>query len=127
MIYFISLFSSVCMAVTPIYDFESEAQQKNFVKLTQELRCVVCQGQSLAESNAPLAQDIKNIIYNMILHKNSQEEIKTYIVERYGDSVLYKPPLNKQTLILWLFPFFMLVIVLIGLPVWVLKRQKSKV
>jgi len=66
---------------------------------------VVCQSQSIADSNAPLANDLREKIYRMMLEKKSDAEIKQYLVKRYGEFILLKPAFNKLTLILWIFPF----------------------
>lgn len=87
-----------------------------FQLLTQEIRCVVCQNQSIADSNAPLAKDLREKIYRMILEKKSDDEIKNYLVKRYGEFILFKPRLNASTLILWLFPLLgsFMAILLVG-------------
>ena len=79
-------------------------------KLSEELRCLVCQNQSLAESNAPLAKDLKLQIGLMMDRGMSDQEITDYLVNRYGDFILYKPPLNEKTALLWIMPFTMLII-----------------
>lgn len=78
---------------------------ERFTNLTQEVRCIVCQNQNLAESTAPLANDLRDKIYKMILEKKSDEEIKDYLVKRYGEFILLRPRFNKLTYFLWLFPF----------------------
>jgi len=76
--------------------------------LGEELRCLVCQNQTLADSSAPLAQDLRNEIRQMIAQGRSDDEIREYLVQRYGDFVLYKPPWKATTLALWLGPFLLL-------------------
>ena len=76
--------------------------------LGDELRCLVCQNQTLADSSAPLAQDLRNEIRQMIAQGRSDDEIREYLVQRYGDFVLYKPPWKATTLALWLGPFLLL-------------------
>ncbi len=78
--------------------------------LGEELRCLVCQNQTLADSNAPLAQDLRNEIRGQIAKGKSDEEIRTYLVDRYGDFVLYRPPWKATTALLWLGPFLLLVV-----------------
>ncbi len=90
------------------YPFRSVAKQQQFVKLTQQLRCLVCQNENLAASTAPLAADLREKVYRMVLVGKSNAEIKTYFVKRYGNFVLFKPPVNKQTYLLWLLPFLLL-------------------
>ncbi|MBI3758942.1 MAG: cytochrome c-type biogenesis protein CcmH, partial [Deltaproteobacteria bacterium] len=74
------------------------------VALQQELRCLVCQGQSLDESNAPLAADLRRLIRSHIAAGESNEDIKRYLVARYGDFILMKPPLQRDTIALWFAP-----------------------
>jgi cytochrome c-type biogenesis protein CcmH len=114
----------VCLAVQPLYSFHSIEQQQRFTTLIGELRCVVCQSQSLAESNAPLAHDIKQQIYLMVQDDKSEKMIKQYMVDRYGDAILYNPPMQLNTTILWGLPFVLIFTVLIALPVWVGKQKK---
>jgi len=76
--------------------------------LGDELRCLVCQNQTLADSSAPLAQDLRNEIRQMISQGRSDDEIRDYLVQRYGDFVLYRPPWKATTLALWLGPFLLL-------------------
>ena len=90
--------------------FESEQQEARFKDLTLELRCVVCQNQNLADSDAPLAQQLRGEIYDMLQDGKSNEEITGFMVSRYGDFVLYKPPMQANTLALWAFPVVMLLI-----------------
>jgi len=88
--------------------FENAAQEARFQKLTEELRCLVCQNQNLADSDAPLAHDLREEIHEMMLAGRSDEEIKTFLVERYGDFVLYKPPVKGNTMVLWAAPLLLL-------------------
>ncbi|HST02996.1 MAG TPA: cytochrome c-type biogenesis protein [Usitatibacter sp.] len=76
--------------------------------LGEELRCLVCQNQTLADSSAPLAQDLRNEIRQLIAQGRSDDEIREYLVQRYGDFVLYRPPWKATTLALWLGPFLLL-------------------
>jgi cytochrome c-type biogenesis protein CcmH len=88
--------------------FASVEQQERFNTLTEELRCLVCQNQNLADSDAPLAHDLRDEIFEMLQTGKSNDEIKSFLVERYGDFVLYQPPVKKSTLVLWLAPGLML-------------------
>ena len=83
-------------------------QEQRFHRLANELRCLVCQNQSIAESNAPLAQDLKERVRRQISEGRSDEEIKNYMRDRYGDFVLYKPPFNAVTAVLWISPLILL-------------------
>jgi len=88
--------------------FDSPEQQERFNSLTGELRCLVCQNQNLADSDAPLAHDLRDEVFKMMQAGKSDEEIKTFLVERYGDFVLYLPPVKGNTMILWLAPALLL-------------------
>jgi cytochrome c-type biogenesis protein CcmH len=94
-------------ADTP-FEFDSAQQAQHYSELTNELRCLVCQNQSLADSHADLAQDLRNEIYKMLSEGASKQQIIDFLVERYGDFVLYRPPLKKSTLLLWFGPFVLL-------------------
>ena len=88
--------------------FDDPAQELRFAELTEELRCTVCQNQNLADSDAQLAQDLRREIYQMILAGRSNDEIKAFLVDRYGDFVLYRPPMQGNTLALWAVPLVVL-------------------
>jgi len=88
--------------------FMNQQQQDRFDKLTQELRCLVCQNQNLADSDAPLAHDLRREVHQMLLSGRTDEQIKLFLVERYGDFVLYRPPVQKNTYLLWLGPLVLL-------------------
>ena len=89
-------------------------QEQRYHNLLRELRCLVCQNQSLAESDAGLAVDLREAVKTMIIAGQSDDEIFKFMTERYGDFVLYKPPFKPQNYILWVAPFLLL---LIGLAV----------
>lgn len=97
------------------YPFTSLAETKRFETLTKETRCVVCQNQNLAESNAPLAKDLRQKIYNMMIQKKSDAEIKAYLVSRYGEFILLRPLFNLSTLFLWTFPLLGLALIFVFL------------
>ena len=101
-------------------DPATEARLKN---LSLELRCLVCQNQTIADSNADLAVDLRREVRDQILKGRSDGEIKKYLVERYGDFVLYKPPVQANTSLLWFGPFALLAL---GAGVWwVFIRRRS--
>jgi cytochrome c-type biogenesis protein CcmH len=101
--------------------FASQQQEDRFNQLTQELRCLVCQNQNLADSDAPLAHDLRREVHEMLQTGKSNEEIKQFLVERYGDFVLYRPPVQTNTYLLWLAPFILL---LVG--AWILRGSIKK-
>lgn len=87
------------------YPFTRIAEAKRFYALIKEIRCVVCQNQTIADSNAPLANDLREKVYKMVIEKKSTADIKDYLVKRYGEFILLQPRLNKLTFLLWAFPF----------------------
>jgi cytochrome c-type biogenesis protein CcmH len=97
------------------------AMDKRVAALAVELRCLVCQNQTLADSNAPLAVDLRNQIREQFKQGASEQDVIDFMVARYGDFVLYKPPFKASTLALWLGPF-----VLLALGVWALLRQIAR-
>lgn len=88
--------------------FETAEQEQRYKYFIDELRCLVCQNQNLADSNADLAKDLRMQTYEMITGGKSDQEIIDYMVNRYGDFVLYRPPLKTNTLLLWGGPFIIL-------------------
>ena len=114
-------FSVATFAVEDRYHFMTAAQEKQYQQLLLQIRCMVCENQSLAESNSPLAEDLRSEVYQQIMAGKTVAEIKTFLVERYGDSVLYEPPLQSNTFILWFGPGLLL---LLGLGIWLYKVKK---
>jgi cytochrome c-type biogenesis protein CcmH len=92
--------------------------------LAEELRCLVCQNQTIADSSAPLALDLRNQIRAQIAQGRSDEQIRDYMVERYGDFVLYRPPFKASTALLWVGPFALLALG-IGVAVLMVRRRRS--
>ena len=87
------------------FTFEDPARTQEFRDLTSELRCLVCQNESLAGSQAGVAQDLRKEVYRLMQEGKSRQEVIDFLVERYGDFVLYEPPLKPSTLVLWFGPF----------------------
>lgn len=102
------LLTSLNAAPVATYEFASEKQEALFNKLSNELRCLVCQNQSIADSNAELATDLRDEIYGMLQQGKSEEEIVEFMVARYGDFVMYNPPMKPMTWLLWFGPAFAL-------------------
>lgn len=92
-----------------MFIFDTPEQEKIFNKLSHEIRCLVCQNQTLSDSNAGLASDLRKEIYSMVQDGKTEEEIISFLVERYGDYVLYRPPLKPMTWLLWFGPALVLV------------------
>lgn len=102
--------------------FDNPQQEERFKQLTRELRCTVCQNQNLADSDAQLAHDLRAQVHEMLLAGKSDDEIKQFMVDRYGDFVLYRPPVQENTFLLWLAPIVLLLIGVIILRVNIKKR-----
>ena len=94
-------------AIEPM-PFKDHAQELRFQHLTHQLRCPMCQNESLADSNAPIARDLRNQIFQMMQQGKSDEEIKQYLVARYSKFVLYDPPLTPGNWLLWFGPLLIL-------------------
>ena len=102
----------VCMVVwaSARYPFEQPAQQAQFQALLHDLRCPVCQNQDLADSNAELAADLRAEVYRLVLAHQSDQEIIQYLTARYGDFIVFQPPIKLLTSVLWLGPAILLCI-----------------
>lgn len=112
-------------AAIDTYQFKDAEKQARFQKLTNELRCPKCQNQNLADSNAEIASDLRAKIHIMLEQNKSDEDIINYMLERYGDFVLYQPRLSKQTILLWYAPALLLLFGLIVIVFIVRFRAKA--
>jgi cytochrome c-type biogenesis protein CcmH len=117
------LCSGTAAALDPI-DYQSSAEEQRFKALAAELRCVMCQNQSIADSNAPIAHDLRMEVLRLMREGRSDDEIKQYLVERYTDFVLYEPPMRGGNWLLWMGPFVLLLIG--GIAVAAVIRTKNK-
>ena len=106
------------------YPFHSQTKRQQFVSMTQQLRCLVCQNESLASSNAPLALDLKRQVYKMVRQGKTSRQIKDYLVKRYGDFVLFNPPLQVNTIVLWYGPLVLLLLAFL-IVMLVLRRSSD--
>ena len=110
-------------AVDPL-EFRSDAERQRFNELAEELRCLVCQNQSIADSNAPLAKDLRREVLGLMREGKSDAEIRDHLVARYSEFVLYRPRVNASTLVLWISPA---IVLLIGfLIVWRVVRRSQQ-
>jgi cytochrome c-type biogenesis protein CcmH len=107
------------------FKFNSKAEEQHFKDLIEELRCLVCQNQSLADSDAELAHDLRAEVYDMIQAGKNDEEIVEFLVARYGDFVLYDPPLKPSTYLIWFGPFVLLIIAGLLLLRSIRRQQKA--
>jgi cytochrome c-type biogenesis protein CcmH len=119
------LLTTAGYARVEVHDFDSPDQEQRYNKLIEELRCLVCQNQNLADSNAELAVDLRRKTYEMVKQDKTEQEIASYMVDRYGDFVLYRPPLNSNTLLLWIGPFIILLIG-VGLLIRTIRRRRAE-
>ena len=104
----LAAFCGFAYAQSAEVDKPDPAVEARLKALAEELRCLVCQNQTIADSNAPLAHDLRNEIREQVAQGKSDDQIRDYMVERYGDFVLYRPPWKGVTLLLWVGPFALL-------------------
>ena len=107
----IFLFSLLILISTTISYGENSKNTKLYNKIITELRCMVCQNQNIAESEAPLAVDLRNKVKTMINSGYDEKYIKKYMYDRYSDFILYDPPFRVQNILLWIGPFLFLLII----------------
>ena len=113
-------------AAETIVSFDTPAQSRLYYRLLKEYRCLKCQNQNLADSNASLAGDLRREIREQILAGNDKSQIDDYLVSRYGDFVLYRPPFSAKTAVLWIAPFALLLIALFSVLMMVIRQRKAK-
>jgi cytochrome c-type biogenesis protein CcmH len=122
---FLAVAAANALAGLEPLDFDDPAQQARYQALLRELRCTVCQNESLAESRAELARDMRLRIHRMMREGASDAEIKDFLVSRYGDFVLYRPPFQRNTWILWLGPGVILIAGGVALAILVRRRARA--
>jgi len=108
-LFFLLLIALPALAIDPSDKLDDPEQQAMYKRITKEVRCLVCQNQTIADSTAPLAADLRREIKRMIVAGQSEDEIKDFLVERYGDFVLYKPRFQSWNMLLWIAPVLILV------------------
>ncbi len=119
----IQFFSNNSYTVEPNEILENQKQELRARNISKNIRCMICQNQSIDESNAPLAKDLRILIRNKIKDGKKDEEIYKFLTDRYGDFILLKPPFKSNTLALWFLPF---IFVIIGIFVIFFHNKKSK-
>ncbi|MBL6818363.1 MAG: cytochrome c-type biogenesis protein CcmH [SAR86 cluster bacterium] len=112
--FLITIFFSNNILSESLYKFDSVDDEKRFYALIKEIKCPKCTSGSIASSNAPISEDIKLKIIELIKEGKSNEEIKIFLSQRFGSDVLYNPGLNKNTYFLWFSPILFLIVLLIG-------------
>ncbi|MBZ4202996.1 MAG: cytochrome c-type biogenesis protein CcmH [Methylovulum sp.] len=124
LIFLVLLWSHAAYAIDA-KQFTDQKQQAAYESLTSELRCLVCQNQTIADSNAELAADLRRQVYEMLQQGQTSEEIIAFMTARYGDFVLYKPPFKIKTSVLWLGPLVFLSIGLL-MVFWLIRTMAQK-
>ena len=119
--------TGVAQAAIDTYEFKNDAERDRFRELTKELRCPKCQNQDIADSNAPIATDLRREIFRMLGEGKDNQQIIDFMVDRYGEFVRYKPALTGKTAILWFGPLVLLVggFVVIGVIVGRRRSQRA--
>lgn len=123
LVFFALLISGLAYAVEPDEVLDDPVLEARAIEISRNLRCVVCQSQAIDDSAAPLAKDMRLIVRELLVEGASDEEVYAYLVERYGDYVLLKPPVQPNTIVLWIAPGIILLIAAVG-AVFFLKRMK---
>ena len=108
-----------------LYPFASQKQEAQFNHLLKELRCLVCQNQDLADSNSGLAKDLRQDVYELVQNNQSDSEIIQYLTSRYGDFILFKPPMKLLTILLWFSPVLFLLLGLLIFYFYCIKGSKN--
>jgi len=119
------LFAHSGFAVVEYHDFKQPEQEQDYQNLISELRCLVCQNQTIADSNADLAKDLRRQVYEMLQQGRSKQQIVDFMTQRYGDFVLYKPAFTLKTGLLWLGPALFLAIGLTTVALVIVRRKKA--
>lgn len=119
----LAAFLGCAAALTPQEGTLTPEQDARYRTLIHELRCLVCQNQTIADSNADLAADLRKQVHDRIAAGDSDADIRRYVTDRYGEFVLYKPPFTARTAVLWVGPF-LLVLLGVGLVLRLLRRTR---
>ena len=112
-------------AKVEIVQFDTPEQEERYKDLIAELRCLVCQNQNLADSDAELAVDMRRKAYELVKQDKTKTEIANFMVDRYGEFVLYRPPFNRNTALLWIGPFIIL-LAGVGLLIRTILRRRAE-
>jgi len=121
--FIIQFFLNVSYTVEPDEILENQKYELRARNISRNIRCMICQNQSIDESNAPLAKDLRILIRNKIKAGNNDKEIYKFLTDRYGDFILLKPPFDLNTLSLWFLPFIFL---LLGIYIVLYHNKKSR-
>ncbi|MRX26568.1 cytochrome c-type biogenesis protein [Kangiella sp. HZ709] len=105
------------------YQFDSPEQERLYREIANELRCPKCQNQSIADSDAPLSEDLRYLVYQKLKAGENKQQILQYMQDRYGDFVLYDPPISPKNYVLWFMPLLVFIIIIIALIARVGRRE----
>ena len=110
--YFLLFFSYIVFTqeALNLYSFSSEDHEQRFYSLAEEISCPLCEGSSINGSTSPIAKDMKNIIFNMILENKSDDQNKFFLTQKFGDDILYMPPVNNFSYLLFIFPIILILL-----------------
>lgn len=114
----------VAFAIDTAPAFEDQAQQKRYDRVIRELRCLQCRSETIADSNATLAADLRRQVRELMTAGKSDEEIFQYMTARYGDYVLYKPPMAPRTILLWAAPILLLVLGVAAAAIVIVRKSR---
>ncbi|MAA63188.1 MAG: cytochrome c-type biogenesis protein CcmH [Alteromonadaceae bacterium] len=112
-------------ASTESYPLASDADRERFQELTKELRCPKCQNQSIADSNAPIASDMREAVHKLVQEGQSNEDIMLAMTSRFGEFVRYRPELDPRTFLLWFTPLIVIVLGLIAVAIVVIRSRRN--
>lgn len=120
------MLSSASLAVIETYEFATPELSERYHQFTDELRCPKCQNQNLSGSNSPIAEDLRRELHRLLQEGKTDQEVIAFMVERYGDFVLYRPRFNAETAVLWLAPVLFLGLGIVVLVVIVSRQRKNQ-
>lgn len=121
----LALTASSAFAAIDVHEFESDVQRLRYQSFIDEMRCPKCQNQNLSGSDSPIAEDLRHELYAMIQDGRSDKEIVDFMVERYGEYILYRPRLSPATLMLWIGPVVLFILGVVVLIVIVRQRRRD--
>jgi cytochrome c-type biogenesis protein CcmH len=119
------LLPALALAAIDPLPFADQAEEARFRALAEELRCMVCQNQNLADSDAPLARDLRREVFDLMRQGLSDREIKDFLVQRYSQFVLYRPPVQSTTLLLWFGPVLVLLGGVVAVALIIRRRTRA--
>ncbi|PKH04299.1 cytochrome c-type biogenesis protein CcmH [Psychromonas sp. MB-3u-54] len=119
-------FSPLAFSATDLFEFDNAQQEQTFHDLTKQLRCPKCQNQNIADSNAKLAEDLRNKTYQLVKEGKNEEQVIAYMVTRYGNFIRYDPPMTPATIFLWLGPLLFILVGFYFIYALVTRQKKQE-